>query len=123
MTITQYIREKYPIHNRIKEIMANPYSAIANEDGLPYDVIGPDDEGHVTKLVFVNTDGRTISVIDLITLSPEEREADLELATIYETYMSQVDYEEVNLSDITKMAQSYKDFRKRSEEAAGVLSL
>lgn len=123
MTITQYIQDKYPIHNRVRELFENPYTKIANEDGLPYDLIGPDDDGQVTKLVLVNTEGRKISVIDLITLSPEELANDLELANIYETYMAQVDYEEVNLSDLQKMTTNYKKLRKHAEEAAGVLSL
>lgn len=123
MNITQYIQEKYPIHNRIKELFQNPYTVIANEDGLPYDEIGPDEDGHITKLVLVNADGRKISVIDLISLSKEERSADLELANIYDIYMSQIDFEDVNLSDLTKMSRHYKDLKKASEEAAGVLSL
>lgn len=123
MTIIEYIQEKYPIHNRIKELCTNPFTTIANEDGLPYDEIGPDEEGHITKLVLVNTEGRKISVIDLITLTPEELEADLELKNVYDNYMMQVDLEEVNLCDIAKMAQMYKDSKKQSEEMAGVLSL
>lgn len=123
MTIVQYIQEKYPIHNRIRELVSNPYATIANEDGLPYDEIGPDEDGNITKLVVVNNEGRKISVIDLITLTPEELDTDLELKNVYENYMMQVDLEEVNLCDIAKMAKSYKDLKKRSEEAAGVLSL
>lgn len=123
MTIVQYIQEKYPIHNRIRELVANPYATIANEDGLPYDEIGPDEDGNITKLVLVNSEGRKISVIDLITLTPEELDTDLELKNVYDNYMMQVDLEEVNLCDIAKMAKSYKDMKKRSEEAAGVLSL
>lgn len=123
MNIRDYIREKYPIGSRVEELFKNPYTIVANEDGLPYDVIGPDEDGNITKLVIVNTDGRKISVVDLITLSPEERAADLELATIYDVYMSQIDYEEVNLSDITRMTKLYKNLKKQSEEALGVLSL
>ena len=123
MTITEYIQDKYPIQAKVKELFQNPYTAIANEDSLPYDIIGPDEDGHVTKLVLVNTDGRTISVVDLISLSEEDREADLELKNIYEVYMSQIEYEDVNLSDIMRMTKLYKDLKKSSEEAAGVLSL
>ena len=123
MTITEYIQDKYPIHTKVKELFQNPYTMVANEDNLPYDLIGPDEDGQITKLVMVNTEGRTISVIDLIGLSEEEREADLELKNIYEIYMSQIDYEDVNLSDIMQMTKMYKRLKEESGEAAGVLSL
>lgn len=123
MFITDFIAEKYPIQNKIKELMSDPYQVIANEDGLPYDVIGPDEDGHVTKLIRVNEENRMISVMDLLSLSEQELEGDLELKNIHDIYMSQVTIEDINLADITKMSQTYKSIKKKNEEAAGVLSL
>lgn len=123
MTIIDFIRDKYPIEDRIRSMQANPYQVVANEDGLPYDEIGPDEDGNITKLVIVNDDGRKVSVVDLITSTKEELERDPELKNAYDIYMTQVEIEDVNLSDIKRMANSYKMKRKESEEAAGVLSL
>lgn len=123
MNILEFINEKYPIKDRIKDMMSDPYRRIAEEDGLPYDVIGPDEDGNITKLVHVDDDGRDISVAELITLTPEDLEKDIALKTIYEIYMSQVTIEEVNLVDIMKSVEAYKSLRKSSEEAVGVLSL
>ena len=123
MTIIDYINQKYPIRERVKELISNPYTRIANEDDLPYDKIGPDSNGFVTKLVQVNDEDRYISVIDLISLSEDDRKNDPELANIYDIYMTQVDIEDVNISDIMKSVEVYKSFKKSTEDQVGVLSL
>lgn len=123
MTIIDYINQKYPIRERVKELISNPYTRIANEDDLPYDKIGPDSNGYVTKLVQVNDEDRYISVIDLISLSEDDRKNDPELANIYDIYMTQVDIEDVNISDIMKSVEAYKSLKKSTEDQVGVLSL
>lgn len=123
MTIIDYINQKYPIRERVKELISNPYTRIANEDDLPYDKIGPDSNGFVTKLVQVNDEDRYISVIDLISLSEDDRKNDPELANIYDIYMTQVDIEDVNISDIMKSVEAYKSLKKSAEDQVGVLSL
>jgi antitoxin component of RelBE/YafQ-DinJ toxin-antitoxin module len=123
MNIVEFINEKYPIRDKVRDMMADPYKRIAEEDGLPYDMIGPDEDGNITKLVQVDDDGRNISVAELITLTPDDLKDDLALKNVYEIYMSQVTVEEVNLVDIMKSVEAYKTMRKSSEEAVGVLSL
>ena len=122
MTIIQFIEERYPIKEKLKAIFSDPYALIENEDGLPYDVIAPDEFGHLTKMVYVNED-RMISVMDLISFSREELDSDIELQCVWDIYMSQVTMEEVNFADIMRSARNYKEHLKAKEDMANVLSI
>lgn len=123
MTIVQYIRERYPIDNRIEQYGQNPVARVEKEDGLPYDFIGPDEAGNMVKQVYVNQEGRSISVVDLIALSDYDLECDAELKQAYDVYMEQVTIEPVDFMDIMKSARQYKKALADSEEKADVLSL
>lgn len=124
MTIIQFIEEQYPIKDKVKGRLEDPYKKIANADDLPYDVIGPDDNGVVTKLVEVE-DNRYISVMDLISMTADEvnRTGDQALISVWGAYMEQIDLEDLNLLDIMESVKKYGDVVKNREAKFGVLSL
>lgn len=109
MNILEFIETQYPIKDIVKERLADPYTRIAQLDCLPYDIIGPDSEGHLTKLVEIS-DTRTISVMELIAYTREDivKLNDLELLNVWEAYMEEVDIEDLNISDIMACVKQYK---------------
>lgn len=122
MTILTFITEHYPIQDRIKEVFNNPYQLIENANDLPFDKIGPDQDGNITKLVIVDDD-RTISVLDLISLSQFEMENDPALQEIHEIYMQQIELNEINIADIMESIHLYRSSQARRQEQADVLRL
>lgn len=124
MTILEFIEQQYPIKQRVQERLQDPYKRIADSDDLPYDVIGPDEFGNVTKLVEVDTD-RFISVMELIGYTSEEVQGsnDTALITAYEAYMSQVDFEDLNLLDIMECVRMHSNTMRDRKEKLDVLSV
>lgn len=124
MFITDFIREQYPIRDKVAARLSNPYDRVANSDDLPYDVIGPDDSGHYTKLVEVDDD-RFVSVVDLISYTREDVIAmnDPALLIVWENYMEQIDIHDMNITDILQCVRAHNSVVKKREEQIGVLSL
>ncbi len=122
MFIQEFIRDYYPIADRIQELNNDPYKMIADEDDLPYDYIGCDEYGVLTKLVKID-DTRRISVADILSMTREECIGDPQLLYVYDIYMSQIDVEAVNITDIMDSARRYKDSRRKGEKMADVLSV
>lgn len=122
MTILQFIVDHYPIQDRIKACFNNPYQLIESSNDLPFDKIGPDQDGNITKLVVID-DERVISVLDLISLSAFEMENDPALQEIHEIYMQQVDVNDVNFANIMESIQLYRASQARRQEQADVLRL
>lgn len=122
MFITKFIDEYYPIQDRIQALNNDPYKMIANEDDLPFDYIGMDDYGVLTKLVRID-DSRRISVADILSMTREECFGDPQLLDVYDIYMSQIDVEAVNITDIMESARKYKSSREKGERMADVLSV
>lgn len=124
MFITDFIREQYPIRDKIAVRLSNPYDKVANNDDLPYDTIGTDESGHVTKLVEVEED-RFISVVDLISYTRKDVEQmnDPALLTVWENYMDQIDVQDINVADIFECVKAHDFVNKKREEQLGVLSL
>lgn len=122
MFIQEFIKEYYPVEDRIQELNNDPYKMIANEDDLPYDYIGMDEYGVLTKLVKID-DTRRISVADILSMTREECVNDPQLLEVYDIYMSQIDIEDVNITDIMESARRYKDSRKKGDMVANVLSV
>ena len=124
MTILEFIQTQYPIKERVKGRLEDPYKKIANADDLPYDVIGPDENGVLTKLVEVE-ENRFISVMDLISMTADEvnKTNDPALITVWNAYMEQIDLEDMNLLDIMDSVRRYGDVVKKREETLGVLHL
>ena len=124
MDIMQFIETQYPIKDRVRAKLENPYERIAQMDDLPYDKIGPDEFGTITKLVEVE-EGRYISVLELISLTKDEIEMveDLPLQIVWENYMSQVDLQDLNIIDIMDSVRQHQKLSSMREEQVGVLSL
>ena len=122
MFIQEFISEYYPVADRIQALKSNPYKMIEEEDDLPYDYIGCDDYGVLTKLVKID-DNRRISVADILSMTREECLGDEQLLIVYDIYMSQIDVQDVNITDIMASARQYKESRKKGENVADVLSV
>lgn len=124
MNIIEFIETQYPIKDRVKARLEDPYARIANMDDLPYDVIGPDENGQITKLVEID-DERTISVMDLIGMSEDEvtKTNDEALIGVWKVYMSQIDLEDMNIADIMDCVKRHNAVVKNREDKLGVLSI
>ena len=124
MNILEFIETQYPIKDRVRLKLEDPYKRIDNMDDLPYDIIGPDNDGVITKLVEVE-DNRYISVMDLIGLTKEEvtTSGDIALQNVWDAYMSQIDLQDMNIVDIMDCVKQYQSIVKGREEKLGVLSI
>lgn len=124
MNIIQFIQEQYPIRDRVQAKLEDPYTRIANMDDLPYDLIGPDEVGHITKLVEVD-DSRYISVVELIGMTREDIIAanDSALELVWENYMSQIDLHDLNIVDIMECVKQHQSIEQERKERMDVLSI
>ena len=122
MDILEFIEKHYPIKHKLEILKADPFKRIANADDLPYDAIGPDEYGNITKLVEVEDD-RYISVFDLLSYERDELETsrDTALLNVYDIYMEQIDLQDVNLMDIMESAKSHKAKLDKDKEKLDVL--
>lgn len=122
MNILQFIETQYPIKDKVAAKLVDPYDRVANNDDLPYDVIGPDESGHFTKLVEVD-DSRFVSVVDLISYSREDVVAmnDPAMLVVWENYMSQIDLKDLNITDILDCVKAHRDVVERRREQLDVL--
>ncbi len=122
MNILGFINTQYPIRDKVIARLENPYKRVEAMDDLPYDKIGPDENGNITKLVEVD-DERWISVIELIGMTREDILAtgDTALLTVYDAYMSQIDLEDLNIADIMDCVRRYQSIERKSKEQLDVL--
>lgn len=124
MNILQFIEEQYPIREKVFAKLEDPYTRIAQMDDLPYDLIGPDEAGHVTKLVEVD-DGRYISVVELIGMTKEDiaSSEDPALELVWDNYMSQIDLHDLNISDIMECVRQHQNIISERQGQLDVLSI
>lgn len=124
MKILEFIETQYPIKEKVLARLENPYKRVEEMDNLPYDVIGPDEFGNVTKLVEVE-EGRFISVIELMSYSREEivDSGDSPLLLVWDNYMSQIDLEDLNIIDIMDCVKQHQNISAKREEQLGVLRI
>lgn len=124
MTIIEFIETQYPIKERVLAKLENPYKRIEAMDDLPFDKIGPDEFGNITKLVEVE-EGRYVSVMELMGYSKEElvSSKDEALLHVWEVYMSQIDLEDLNIIDIMECVKQHQNIEKIRQEQLGVLSI
>lgn len=123
MNILQFIEEQYPIKDRIKERLSDPYKRIMEMDDLPFDVIGPDENGNITKLVEID-DIRTISVVELVALDEADVKQlkDSDLEKVWKSYMSLINIKDYNVIDIMECVKQYKSIANKRKEQLNVLS-
>lgn len=112
MLISQFIREQYPITDRIKAANDNPINKVKMHDDLPYDLIALNSDGVMSKMLYLDDTGATISVWDLLSSTPEERARDESLNLLYDNYMQQVEEQDLEIEDLLKSA---KEYRKHNE--------
>lgn len=124
MQIVEFIEQQYPIRDKVVCKLEDPYKRIANMDDLPFDIIGPDEVGHITKLVEVE-DSRFISVLELIGMTRDDvvHTGDSALLIVWENYMSQIDLHDMNIVDIMESVRTHQDIERMRKEQLGVLSL
>lgn len=124
MNILEFIETQYPIKERVLAKLENPYKRIEEMDDLPYDKIGPDEFGNITKLVEVE-EGRYVSVMELMGYSREElvTSKDEALLQVWEVYMSQIDLEDLNIVDIMECVKQHQNIESLRREQLGVLSI
>lgn len=123
MNILQFIEEQYPIKDRIKERLSDPYKRIMEMDDLPYDIVGPDENGNITKLVEID-DIRTISVVELVALDETDVKQlkDPDLEKVWKSYMSLINIKDYNVIDIMECVKQYKSIANKRKEQLNVLS-
>lgn len=124
MDILEFITTQYPIRDKVMSKLSNPYDRVANNDDLPYDLIGRDESGHVTKLVEVE-ENRFISVVDLLSYSREDVDKlnDPALMNVWENYMASIDICDMNIVDILECTRTHQKSVERRAEQLGVLSI
>lgn len=124
MNILEFIETQYPIKDKIRLKLEDPYKRIEGSDNLPYDVIGPDENGVITKLIEVE-EGRFISVMALISLDEKMlmESKDEPLKDVWETYMSQIDLQDMNIADIFDCVKQYQNIVNSREDKLSVLSI
>ena len=124
MYIYEFIEQYYPIEDKVRAKIENPYKHIEEADDLPFDRIGLDENGQVTKLVEID-DTRTISVLELISLNRDDVLSmnDPDLLSCWDAYMEQVQIEDVDLSDIMRSIQIYNKIKDNRKALLDVLSL
>lgn len=124
MNILEFIEQQYPIKERVLERLTDPVKRIAESDDLPYDKIGPDENGVVTKLVEVD-DNRYVSVDELIGYTRDElvSSQDQALLEAFDAYMSQIDLTDLNIIDILECVRTHKEINDKRKAQLNVLSV
>lgn len=124
MNILEFIETQYPIKDKVREKLEDPYKRIAEMDELPYDSIGPDETGRITKLVEID-DTRSVPVLELISYTEDDvkKMEDSAYYDAWKAYMSNIDINDINIVDIMSCVQRYRESSIRREEQLGVLSL
>lgn len=124
MNIIEFIDDHYPIKDRVRERLADPYKRVAEMDGLPYDVIGPDENGTVTKLVEID-ENTFMPVMELITYTKPDvdKMTDEAFKDAYYAYMDNVDVMDISFVDLQECARAFLANSRKRKEALGVLSV
>ena len=120
MTIVDFIEQQYPIIDVLRARLKDPVKAVMENDNLPYDSIGPDENGNLTKLVEIE-DGVSIPVSDLISYTKEdiEKHFNENLKAAWEAYMSIIDLQDIEIADIIASTRRYNEVRDKRKELLG----
>lgn len=123
MNIIQFIIEEYPIEDRVRDKFSDPYKLIGESDQFPYDKIGPDEYGQVTKLVEID-DTQYVPVMDIISMTDgDAKKLGEDFYEIWKEYMALLDVKAMNVSDILESVRSYQANRQKRKEQADVLAV
>lgn len=124
MNMLDFIETQYPIKDRVKDRLSDPYKRVAEMDSLPYDVIGPDENGVVTKLIEID-DTTFIPVVELISYSRDdvEKMTDEAFKVAYFAYMDNVDIMDVSFIDLQECAREFIANSQKRRSKLDVLSV
>lgn len=116
MTLEEFIKEIFPIEGLLPWNIMTPREIIEESDNFPYDDIRMVD-GVLCKVLKLN-DEDVISVQELLSYSPEEisTTSDTELKELYESYMANVEVEEVDLENITALMRQMRLKKEKQQE-------
>ncbi|MCI9050354.1 MAG: hypothetical protein HFI05_00280 [Lachnospiraceae bacterium] len=115
MTLKEYIKEYYPIKEKLQIIKSDPIKMIMEQDDLPYDSIVSVD-GKLQKVVYISEED-FIPVLEILSYSKEEVEKskDIEFKEVWKTYMDNVEITDLNLENLMTISKEYIESRKRKE--------
>ena len=116
MTFKEFIRDKYPIKDKIRSLNEDPIKRIMEQDDLPFDKIISVD-GVFQKVVYVSEDSY-VTVMDILSYYPEEvaKMEDVDFKEAYFAYMDNIDISDVNIENIMAASKEYKSQKEKKEE-------
>lgn len=113
MDIRQFCEEYYPVKERIRQVVQDPYLLVKECDDLPYDDIQFID-GRLQKVVYLD-DSRdsVVPVYDILLYSKEdmEKEPDSPFKDMYNAYMDQIDIKSMSIQEIMSAVRDYEQHK------------
>ena len=117
MTLVEYVKEYYPLEEKIRELQNDPVKRVAEADPFPWDEILVH-EGTLKKMIEVKP-GEYIPVTDLVSYSASDIEqlgpGYEDIKKVYKAYMQRIDYSTVSIDDIIDMTKKYAETRKQEQ--------
>ena len=122
MNLKEFVRDKYPIGDRIRRMKEDPITQVMENDDLPYDEIKLVD-GIYQKVVMLD-DTEYIAITDLLMLTKEEVDQmkDESFKQVYKAFMENVEVEIVDINNISNSLKELDSMKKRKQELLGRLS-
>lgn len=115
MTLYEYVREVYPIQDKIARILKDPRQVILERDDLPCDDVKMVD-GVYQKVVYISDD-EFVPVVDLLDYREDDMaEASPELRKVWENYINSVSIEICDFESLASEARAYLDSLKQRGE-------
>jgi len=116
VTLVEFIKERYPIDDKLEQLKTNPIKRIMESDFLPCDAVKMVD-GVFQKVVELS-DEQYIPVVELLSYSKEdiEQSNDQELKDVWFAYMDNVTVKDVSFDQIMSASSEFMRLRKKKEE-------
>lgn len=123
MNILTFIETEYPIREKIKDRLSDPYKRIEESDQFPYDCIAKDEDGKLVKMLELD-DETLVPVLEVIATTEEDAKADGRAGfyELWSAYMSNIKLEDLNVIDIMESVKMYKQYQAKRESDLNVLS-
>lgn len=119
MTIPEFIDERFPIDDLIKEMKSSPIQRILDNDDLPCDDVRFID-GALQKVVEVSADVY-VPVTEILSYCKEDVDKmnDVDFKTAYTAYMGLIDVTDVCIESIMSAVREYKANVSKKEGLLG----
>lgn len=118
MFIQDYIKEMYPITDRLERLKCNPVERIKMSDDLPYDSVYMVD-GQLQKVMMIS-DERPVPIMELLSWTKGDidkiRVSDPDYADAWDVYMTLIDVEDLDIANLSTILSDVDQIRKRKEE-------